>query len=166
MRPSTTTDASGRFRLAGLSASKPYKVLLISETHSNATLWVEKGEPGSVADLGTVRLGRGARVWGHVRRPDGTPIEGTEVRSVTWTNSNLVLPTSYQTKRPEVQRTSLESITNEDGYFSIQPFPEGEFHLMCLGTMFGPYSAPLSEPIEIVTEDVSRRTPSAASRSS
>jgi hypothetical protein len=157
MRPAASTDASGRFRVSGLSASNPYKLLLVSETHSNATLWLDKGEPGDVVDLGTVRLGRAGRIWGHVRRPDGTPIEGTPVRSVVWNNISLVLPTTYQTKRPDVQRISLESITNEEGYFTIQPFPEGQLHLMCLGTMFGPYSVPLDGPIEIVTEDVHRR---------
>jgi hypothetical protein len=161
-RPATSTDAGGRFRVDRLDAERPYKLLLVSERHSNATLWVEKGEPGSIADLGTVRLGRTGLIWGYVRRPDGTPIEGTEVRTCTWTNYNIVIagPTYFQTKRPEVQRVALDSFTNEDGYFSIEPFPEGEFHLMCLGTLFGPYSVPLDGPIEIVTEDVERRDPS------
>jgi hypothetical protein len=157
LRQADSTSADGTFRVSGLSATKPYLLLLLSEIHSNATLWIEIGEPGSVADLGTVRLGRAGPVFGHVRRPDGTPIEGTEVRSAAWTNTHLVLPTTYQTKRPETKRTELVAITNEDGAFRIEPFPEGEFHLMCLGTLFGPYSVPLSEPIEIVTEDVERR---------
>ncbi len=159
LRRVSSTDADGRFRVGGLHAQKPYNLLLVSELHSNATLWVEKGEPGGTTDLGTVRLGPGGRVWGYVRRPDGTPIEGAQVHTVTWTHIDVTGLTEFPTKRAEVLRSPQDSITNDEGYFSIQPYPEGEFHLSCLGTTFGPYSLPPGGPIEIVTENIHRRDP-------
>jgi hypothetical protein len=158
-RRASSTNVEGRFSIRGLQARRPYNLLLVSELYSNATLWVEEGEPGSTTDIGAVQLKAGGRVWGYVRRPEGTPIEGAYLYSFTWIHRNLVPNTNFQTKRPESLQRALDSITNSEGFFSIQPFPEGEFHLMCLDTLFGPYTVPLSGPIEIITEEEDRRDP-------
>jgi hypothetical protein len=158
-RRTATTNADGRFLVRGLNPRRAYSLLLVSELHSNALLWIEEGEPGTTTDLGTVQLKAAGRIWGYVRRPDGSAIEGAEVHTVIWTHLDLGKVSEdifLPVERPDVLKTLHRSITDDDGLFSIQPYPEGEFYLMCLGTQYGPYTVPPGGPIEIVAQDTAR----------
>ncbi len=156
-RRACASDGEGRFRVSGLHSVKSYSLLLVSDAHANAVLWVEKGEPGGTTDCGTVRLGPAGRVFGSVRRPDGSPIEGLLVYTTGYVNRVVTPSSEFRTVRPRVRASLLDAITSADGLFAFEPFPEAEFQLMCNGTLFGPYSLAAGEtlgPLELVTEDL------------
>lgn len=160
LRRAGATDADGRFRVGGLHPRRAYNVVLASQEHANAALWIEEGEPGDVVDLGPTTMRGGGRVWGVVRRPDGSPIAGVRVYTVGHTQRTLEAGQEVRTRRPSAQRGLLQSIANADGLFSIEPLPETDFLLMCNGVQFGPFSTSGTAelgPLELVVEDRHRR---------
>jgi hypothetical protein len=155
------SDGLGRFEVTGLKARTPYKLMLVSESHSNRVLWFEEAEAGVTTDFGSVVLLEGGRIWGNVIRPDGRPIEGEVVYLVNLKRHNLIPDSEFQTARPVAQVGRVQAVSNADGFFSIDPVPESTFMLMCLGTMFGPYSVIEGEtlgPLELITPDKHRKS--------
>lgn len=156
LRSGGRSDGDGRYRVCGLDARRAYSLLLVSERYSNAVLWIEPGAEGDTLDLGSTPLQAGGRVWGHVRRPDGRPVEGALVNSVGHTHRVLVPDSTVHIERPAVLRAPLDAISGEEGVFSIEPFPPAEFQLACDGTLTGPYRLGPGDtlgPLEIVVAE-------------
>jgi hypothetical protein len=153
-RLGAVSNGSGRFEVRGLHPRKAYKLLLFSEKHANAVLWVPQSEPDSVLDLGTIRMKEAGRIWGRVVTPDGLPIVGERVSTATWPHIDLTGQSEFVPQRPDTERRGLTAYTREDGTFSIAPYPQGEFHLSCLGKRFGPFTVPPGGPLELVTDNI------------
>ncbi len=136
------TDAGGYFRVGSLHPQTSYGLMLVSPQYANRALWIDQAQAGETTDLGTTKLQPAGRVWGHVRRPDGSPVEGISVRVLGGRNWTVEAGTDIFVDRPKTVSAGIETVTGDSGFFSLQPFPEGEFRLIAKGVLIGPLTMP------------------------
>jgi protocatechuate 3,4-dioxygenase beta subunit len=74
--PDVATDATGSIEMH-LPAEREGRITLIAAEHEDTTVRFERWRPGATQDLGDVTLRALPEIEVRVRRPDGTPAEGT-----------------------------------------------------------------------------------------
>jgi hypothetical protein len=156
LRHAATTGTDGRFRVAGLSPEMAYMLLVVPGHNSNATLWIDRGAPGTTEDLGLVTVGSGGTVFGSVLGSNGGPLAEVSVSIIENKFRRPVPGTDYLPERSSAYVGGLDAIANADGSFKFINVPESNFMLVCQGNIFGPYElkdASTLGPLELVVED-------------
>jgi RNA polymerase sigma factor (sigma-70 family) len=107
------TDADGRFEISGIDkgAESSEYLRVEADGYADALLsisgWALRRTPGQPADLGELRLERGAPVSGRVLATDGSPVAGARIL-FCWETVTSAPPTNQPDRSKEMGASDLE----------------------------------------------------------
>mgnify|MGYP001258225502 CR=1 FL=1 len=146
------TDDSGRFEVAGLSASPQYILLVVCDGYAPRIVWVPPGEAGTRTELGELELDRHGSLFGRATYEDGAPAEGATLTMIEVNEVRGVAYADLGTWRPNSWFGLYRSRTGEGGSFRFDLLDPGSYQFAASSQAWQVEPGQATGPVELVLQ--------------